>query len=291
MSRSEIHTLQFDSPVDAARFAKTTPRVPKSQRESDKNKDGDWALGLDLAETLDKVESGYIWNQGLDAMTASMEVTDELAAKSSLPRLVRAVSGGVPCVGAHVMGHPKAMYRKQKRDTVDRPVLSVGINTGLAWSVTSKQRLNFAAAMLSAVDQLERVGYRVELTALWRAADSGECSDYSKWTNIEVMLKRASERWNPTTIAFVVGHPAVQRRMYWRILETQEQWRHLTDGYCYHADSIHYDRSMAMDFDIYFGNMASAIAKKCNTPEGAFAYVESVVNSMLADQKAAVSRG
>ena len=285
MSRSEIHSLYFDTPIDAALFAMNTPRAKGARRSSEDNEGHEWDMGMDLPETLDKVSSAYVWRQGMDQLSDSMEITDELAARSELPRLKRVIAGGLPCVPAYVTGHPKAMYQKTKQDAVDRPVLSIGIQTGIAWIVRPHHRINFAAAMMSAANALESMGYRCELTALWRAPDSGECSDYKRWCNIEVTLKTAQERFNPASIAFVCAHPAVQRHMFWRILETQKQWVHLTDGYCYHRDSVHYERSMSGDFDIYFGNMASAIADKCETPEGAFKYVEQVVGDMLADMK------
>jgi hypothetical protein len=240
---------------------------------------------MKFQETIDKTRSAYIWTEGLDKLNESLKITAELAAKAELPRLQRRVEGGAVCVPAYISGHPKAMYRKDKAPAVDRPVLSVGINTGIAWVVNPEQRLNFAAAMLAAVDELESSGYRCELIALWRAA-SDKNDDYSKWANIEVMLKRPQDRWNPSSVAFCVAHPAVQRHMYWKILETQEEWRQCTDGYCYHKDSIAYDRSMSADFDIYFGNMCSNIASKCNTPEGAFEYVQSIINDQMSQMEA-----
>jgi hypothetical protein len=187
-----------------------------------------------------------------------------------------------------VTGDPRCMRRRTKSPALDKPVLSIGLSLGIYWGVTFKQRVNMGAAMLSIVDELERSGYRCEVVALWRASATNN-SDYSKYVNIEYNLKAAVDRWNPAAMAFAIAHPAAQRRLTWRIAETQKQWQNAIDhGYCNHINTADYNRSMAADFDIFFGNMDSDIARQCNTATGAFEMISKVVNDQLKKAKQAV---
>jgi len=272
--------------VEAANFAATTTRCHGSYQQSEKRTTDDtWALGETLETTIEKVRTGYVWSTGLETMSSAMDVTDRLAARAMLPRVKHDIVGSSVSVGAYITGHPLCMRRRQRMPAVDKPVLSIGIPMGIVWSTKAEERLNMGAAMLSAVDKLESNGYRCELVAVWRASGDN-CDDYSNWVNIEYMLKRAQDRWNPATLAFVMAHPAVTRRLTWRIAETQKQWKNaVSDSYLSNKNTEKFHTSMAGDFDIYFNNMIPSMCARCKTPAGAFEYIAEVINQQLAEQE------
>ena len=283
MSRKQHHTLSFDSIADAVQFARTTPRASDMPVSSAKAKKADWDNGMSLKETINFCANGEVWQQGVDTMMGAMEVTDALTAKHLAPRIVRHVVGSSPSVGAYVTGHPRCMRRRTKQPAITKPVLGIGIPLGIYWGVTARQRLNFGAALLSAVDSLERAGYRCELIALWRASVNNRPGE--AYINIEYNIKRPQDRWNPATFAFVLAHVAFQRRLTWRIAETQPQWREAIDRhYASNTNTPALEESLAADFDIYFLNMGPSAAKQCDTPEGAF----TLVNDTLTRQMAAL---
>ena len=283
MSRTEMHTLTFDSLVEAANFARTTPRDSGAPDSSGKLKDDNtWDLDMNLEQTLAFVASGEIWEKGLNNMTDAMEITDTLAARSVLPRVNSVIAGGAVSIGRYVTGDPRCMRRRQKSPAVDKPVLSIGIQLGIAWSVSAEQKLNFGAALLSVIDELERSGYRCEVVALWRASGNNG-PDYKHYVNIEYNLKQPQDRWNPASLAYAIAHPAFIRRMTWRIAETQHQWNIATHScYCTNENTKHLRRSLSADFDIYFDCLEPGNARKCDRPAGAFEYVTGVVNKQLA---------
>ena len=288
MSRSDMTTLTFDSLEDAARFARETPRCPMSKTLSqDEPSTRAWDNGMQLEESIDRAASGYIWDDGVAMMTDTMQITEELSARSESPRVARAIQGGSVSMGAYMSGHPRCMRKRSKQPRVEHPVLSIGIPLGIYWGIDVRQRMNFGAAMLSAVNQLERTGYRCEITALWRAGDTNR-DPYHQWINIEYNLKSAGEKWSPASIAFCVAHPGFQRRLTWRIAETQQAWKRTIDGgYASNSNTKEFQNSMAYDFDIYFDNMDTDIGNACSSPEGAFEYVNGVINKMVINAKEA----
>lgn len=286
MSRMDMHTLTFQSLNDAVDFVKTTKRNDPNKCSSTKKEDYNWDAGMNYTETLKHASGEKIWAEGVNKMMRAMDITDELAAKSMSPRVVNDLVGGAVNMGAYMTGHPRNMRRRTKAPAVDKPVLSIGVCLGIYWGVRAQERLNMGAALLSAVDQLERNGYRCEITALWRGGPTNDFN-YSKYVNIEYVLKRPEERWNPGAMAFAFAHPAFQRRLTWRIAETQPQWRKAITHYCDHKNTEAMDKSLASDFDIYFNNVDRGMHGKIQTPKDAFKYVQETLNAQLARAKEA----
>lgn len=281
MSRFDMTTLQFDSLLDAAEYAKKAKRVGSNDSSKTATATRSWDDNLGLQKTLNHLTDGYIWEKGLATMISGMEITDELAARSSLPQIMNHVVGGSLNVGRYLTGHPRNMRRREKMPATDRPVLSIGIPLGMASGVSTTERLNFGAAMLSAVDQLERSGYRCEIVTLWRITGCGS-EDYSKYINIEMTAKQAHERWNPAALAFALAHPAMLRRLCFKLAESEQAWDQTCNaGYGYNTNDKWLKRSLAGDFDIYFDNMDYGISQACNSPKGAFKYVEGIINDQL----------
>lgn len=280
MSRHNIHTLYFTDMAEAAHFARHTPRADMAPAESQDRRDHDWDLGFDLEESIECAEGTRFWD-GVSTMMDNMEITDKLAAKADLPRVKRHLVGGSVSMGAYLSGHPKHMRRRSPQPSVDRPVLSIGVSLGIYWGTTAAQRLNMGAALMSAIDQLERNGYRCEVIAFWRA--SGTNNDpFKHWVNIEYQLKAPQSAWNPSALAFTIAHPAAQRHLTWRIAETQTQWTGaLRSCYCSNINTQKYHESCAGDFDVYFGNMGRSESAECNTLPGAFGMVQATITDQM----------
>ena len=281
MSRDNIHTLYFSDLAEAAQFARSTPR-PEGARDLSEQPEGyDWDMGLDLADTIDHAEGTAFWD-GVSSMMDTVDITDKLAAKADLPAVQRDLVGGSVNVGAYLTGHPRHMRRRTPQPAVDKPVLTIGVSLGIAWMVKAEHRLNFGAALMSAVDQLERNGYRCEIIAYWRASGTN-ANAFKYWVNIEYLLKRSDQTWNPSALAFAIAHPAFQRRMTWRIAETQPQYHDsLRAAYCSNTNTKKYHESCAGDFDVYFGNVGRNENNAISTPADAFQYVTGTVNDQLA---------
>lgn len=255
MSRHDMHSLYFDDLAEAAHFARSTPRTDGAPEISRRPNDYDWDFGCDWDTALEYAEGKRYW-AGADDLMAKMELTDKLAAKAKLPRISRELVGGSVNVGAYLSGHPRHMRRRQPQPAVDRPVLTIGVSLSISHCVTANARLNMGAAVLSAVDALERSGYRCEIIAYARYGAAGMDDDTSGWVNIEYVLKKPDQRWNPSAVAFALAHPAFFRRMTLGIQETQAEWLPVThNSYGRPFTNATFHASAAGDFDVYFPNM------------------------------------
>ncbi len=281
MSRHDMTTRRFKSLREAALYAMHTPRIENSKAQSEHADYGyDWSYNVGLDECLNKLHDGYIWQEGVDKLSGALDVTESLAARSELPRVVRNIIGGSISMGAYVTGDPRCMRRRTKQPAVEKPVLSVAIPIGAACGVTARQRANFGAAILSACNVLERAGYRVEIDAIWRIGC--EQTPYKNWFNMEVEVKGARDRLNPAAFAFAVMHASMLRKWGFRVAETVEAWRPtVNNGYGQNTNGKRFHASLAADYDLYFDNMDYTMSHMCSTPEGAFKYVEDVVNRQL----------
>lgn len=281
MSRHDIPTLRFDCPADAAHHARTVPRTGVGDI-SDTGLSYDWDAGHDLPTALAHSSGDERWN-GVAEMMQAMEITDELTAKSELPQITRSLVGGNVNVPAYLSGHPLHMRRRKKAPRVDKPVMTIGVSLMFAHFVSSHQRLNLGAAILSAVDELETRGYRCEIIAFYRGAPYGNIRSnrFTNWVNIETTLKRPDERWNPSAIAYAVAHPAFMRRTILRVVETMpEAERLIRANYGTCGTSSVWHASCAGDFDLYIPNMADE-CQECQTPHGAFQYVQRLMSEQL----------
>jgi hypothetical protein len=279
MSRHDMHSLYFDDLAEAAHFARSTPRTDGAPRTSRDPNGYDWDMGCDWSTTLEYAEGKRYWN-GADDLMQKMELTDQLAAKAKLPRVSRELVGGAVNVGAYLSGHPRHMRRRQPQPAVDRPVLTIGVSLSISHCVTANARLNMGAAVLSAVDALERGGYRCEIIAYARYGASSMADDTSGWVNIEYTLKKPDQRWNPSTVAFALAHPAFFRRLTLGIQETQAEWMPVTlESYGRPFTNKTFHDSAAGDFDVYFPNMQHD--GPYAEPEYAFAAVRELFEDQL----------
>jgi len=279
MSRFDMTTKRFDNFKALAQFAATGEPVAGTGASRKVTYDLDWDNGYDFDKTMECLNTGYIWTDGVGMLRNSMNITEKLAARSSLPTVVRDVVGGAVSVGAFLAGHPRHMRRRQKAPAIAKPVLTIGVPIGAAWFVSSEQRANFGAALLSVCKVLERQGYRVEIDVLWRC---GANNAYKHWINIEVPVKKATDRLNLASLSFAVMHSAMLRRACFGVAERVPAWEATVErSYGLNENDRKFYASLAADYDLYFGNMVDDIATACTTPEGAFKYVEEQVSEQL----------
>jgi hypothetical protein len=271
MSRQEMTTRRFESFKQLSHYAQTTERALPHTASEKTEYDHEWDYGMDLQTTLHNLDNGYIWDDGVNLLKTSLEVTEKLAAKAFMPGIRRDVVGGAVSIGAFLAGHPRNMRRREPAPAIDKPVLSVGIPINLVCTCRASQRANYGAAILSVCNQLERKGYRLNIDAIWRA---GAHNPYSNWINVEINVKGPRQRLNMAAFSFAIMHAAVFRRAGFRVAETVSEWGNtVACGYGYPANDRPFHNSMASDYDLYFDNMDPRLSRTCNTPEGAFGYV------------------
>jgi len=252
MTASQIHTLRFDSVSELGRFAQNTPRYSELA-QSAKAESQTWDYGMNYDAAIQTAVDGGYWEEGAAMMNKSVKLCHDLQEHRQLPTLATHIQGFMPCVPNFLMGVPNSMFKRPLTDKLDRPVLRIGVNMGVAYGVPAEDLIRKGAAILACIDDLESNGYRCELVALWRASSCNE-EPFAKWVNIECVIKQADQHWNPTSAAFMLAHPAAIRRVMWRVAETQPVYDHaINSHYCTNRNTIKLKESMAADFDVWFG--------------------------------------
>ena len=133
--------------------------------------------------------------------------------------------GAFANVPAFLTGEPCAMF-DQASSPQNVPFLSMAVVCGRLATTTAEAVNARGAAVLSIIDALTSGGVRVELDALWRNCDlTGAESDF------RVRLKHADQQYDSHACAFALAHPAFNRRLMWRLCESQSGLHHMIGSY------------------------------------------------------------
>lgn len=125
------------------------------------------------------------------------------------------VEGFVPCVPRAIEGHPEAMFYCEKipfKHKVLNLIIHVGATSGYGVD-DFIQRATFVARL---IDELEHKGYRINLYT----AKSAYCN--GQYYMFMVRIKASTEQLSLKRIAYPIGHPSMQRRHFFKVLETLE---------------------------------------------------------------------
>lgn len=215
-------TKEFDSLTAIASYIMTTDRADGAGNDSyEQPAARSWDLGMGLNGAIEMAAKGGHWPKGAeDIMKTHMEMA-ALKNEGKVPAEDYEVVGHTLDISAYLSGQPDCYINEGEEDDNKKPVLSIGVQCGRTMSMKSKDIMNRGSAILSVIDDLEDQGYRVELWALWNQAGSGE-------TSFRTLIKGAEDSWSPSAVAFALCHPAFNRRLMWRVAETEEELNTMT---------------------------------------------------------------
>lgn len=126
------------------------------------------------------------------------------------------VVGGHVSVPRMLEGLPTNMvYQKM----VEKPqkVLNVYKSAGYNWKYSESEIIDYSTKAVQIVELLEAKGYRVNLFVVKLNVNR---NNPAIPFFIKVKVKNSSERINMKKIAFCLAHPAFQRRLLWRLIES-----------------------------------------------------------------------
>jgi hypothetical protein len=127
MSRAEIkRTKVFDSVSGFTQWARDTARMTGSRCSSTDGSD-QWCGGSEAMAYELGLSGGY-WAEGAAKMAKQMTITRDMQALAPMPTRERAVQGHMPCVPAHIMGHPLSMFKQGEDLSSGKPVISIGLS-------------------------------------------------------------------------------------------------------------------------------------------------------------------
>lgn len=226
---SNYYRKDFDSISAMARFIDSNPRHPEcragSSSESRAPRDG-WDNNVGFEGALSMAAAGGRWPEGAKNL---LETHVEMTALKNEGRVNAEdydVTGHTLDIGSYLAGLPDCFINDGDEDENIRPIIRIGVQIGRSALVGSTSVLRRGSAILSVIDDLEAQGFRVELTALWANQDpiGGDMGD------VRVVVKEAQDIWSADSVAFAICHASFNRRLTWRVIETQENMSGLTNG-------------------------------------------------------------
>lgn len=237
-----IVSRHFHSITDFARAVKQAVPVEEF-KASTKPKNRNWDGGMDLPEAIDCAEKGGVWPEGAKNLLEAKIETDVLMKDQTAPAEETDVTGHTLDVGDFLAGVPDCWIGEGEEEECSAPIVVIGVQIGRRASVKSASVMRRGAAVLSLIDKLEGEGIRCELWALWANADHGYQSDF------RVKVKGAEDTWSPDSVAFALGHPCFNRRLAFRLCESEPELKALWgSGYGRGVSRV---STTAKDFDVF----------------------------------------
>jgi hypothetical protein len=169
-----------------------------------------------FAEAVEQSKKG--WPAGVAKLSKVRATLDHLVEKAIAVKgknLRWDVTGDFLDVGRYLAGEPECNgeFRDEDEGQLQTRVVRLVANVSAMGGVNSKSIFSAGAALYAAVDILESLGHRVEL---WLG--SGSERD-SKRLQVYVLIKDASQQFDPDRLAFFLCSNASLRRLFFSVEE------------------------------------------------------------------------
>ena len=180
--------------------------------ESDvQNRPGSSFFGEEKWDDLIRLAK-FGWPEGLSLMSQTLQVINNIPA--TIHRKRYDVAGMYPAISRAVAGNPVAMVRRGQTTEHRRPIVTVRVNRHLSGAINKIIIVNRGAALVSAIDELERTGYSVELLVTDIANAAGQTY------TLQFPIKKAGEALDLDRTIFLLAHPGATRRMSFHLIKT-----------------------------------------------------------------------
>ena len=182
------------------------------------NDAGGWQGTSTFAEAVEQSKKG--WPEGVERLSgirASLEHLVEKAVAVRGRNLRWDVTGDFLDVGRMLSGEPECCgeFRDESEGQLQARVVRLVANVSAMGSVGSESIFSAGAALYAAVDILESLGHRVEL---WLGSGS-ERHGTGDRLQVYVLIKEASQQFDPDRLAFFLCSNASLRRLFFSVEE------------------------------------------------------------------------
>lgn len=199
--------LNFNSLTELARYLDSTERLPGSDDWSTRSQSAH-ECSFTWDESINLARNGGYWAEGATKLVQGVTDAAALRENYTKPMISNDVAGFAPDVPAYLAGVPDCMMAYDDGDmtTAQMPTVSIGIGT-FSHGVSADSVMNRGIAIMSLVDSIEAVGYRVQIDFV------GDNTGKGGLKKLRVVLKRPQDSWNPGAVAFATAHAAMLRRL------------------------------------------------------------------------------
>lgn len=171
--------------------------------------DNDRMRGTSMADAIAMARDG--WSEGAEQAAKLHEgITASMPERKRLARYD--IAGQVPNIPRALAGNPMNMLRHVRKETAQRPIVTLVCSIAVNWGYPPSAMLCHAAAMAAVVDFLESAGFRCEVLMVARTSNSSLAAE------VAIKLKSAEQPLNLSVMAYGLGHPALWRRMIFGLL-------------------------------------------------------------------------
>ena len=214
-----MEDLEFNSITEMAQYLESTERLPGAGEFSIRDQSAR-ECSMTWDQTMDLARNGGYWIEGAEQMVDGMANATALRENHAQPMIQYDVAGFMPDVPAYLAGQPDCMMQYDEGDmtVAQMPTVTIGVGT-FSHAVAASSAFNRGVAILSLIDAIEAVGYRVQLDFV---GDNREMFGSASVKRIRVVLKRAQDHWNPGNVAFATANAAMLRRLTVACLERDE---------------------------------------------------------------------
>ncbi len=185
----------------------------RSSRNTEDHGDS-WDAGVHYQEACKKVDEG--WPEGTKLVRKASEMMKKLIPPESIrnKNFYEYSGGAYVDVGRYCSGDPEHFVQFEQKPIKKQKVITMLTEISGVCHYKANQFINRGAAMIAAIDLLEKLDYRVELLIGLQTHHSHNLHMTS------ILGKRANQPVEIDKLAFSIGHPAFFRRLWFSYIET-----------------------------------------------------------------------
>ena len=218
--------ITFNSLHEMSDWIERTPRTERGEqyeRSTEESAKYRKFAGTDsFAEADNLLKFGDDENaKKIQAAHANVKATPGVSERN---RLYNSPCGFLPIVPRVLAGVPENMLNIRKEEYRSTKVINVIYNTAVDYRVSAKEIIKTSASVASAINTLEKNGYRVNLYA----ANFTDMRDEP--VSIMVKIKDAGQYFDGLRVAYPLVNPSFLRRHIFAVLERMPEI-HLTGSY------------------------------------------------------------
>lgn len=221
---------------------------------SRKEGNSDWRGTDSWEETMELARYG--WTEGRRNLVKTLNIFIEKEKYLISPRYSYNVGGLFPNVPRYVAGDPLHMVNQDREEKGPIKILNLLVNVTSSASVSGQSKINWGAALVSIIDNLESSGYSISIT--WVTASKPSDSYDGPDVVLSYDLKSAGEHVDLDKLAFWLINPSTLRRIDLSFIERFDIQRWYGEGYGLPKKSSSLKRFFNEDFIILDGSKGSS---------------------------------
>lgn len=181
--------------------------------------DAEWYGTASLDQAIQLAYQG--WPEGVERV---QEVRNKLDFSDLLPtaqRLLRnvEVAGDEPDIGLFLQGEPEHMVTLHEVEQLQQgKVLRLQLNRSASCDILAEQLVRRGVAILAVVETLLLLGFTIELSIIIAVKEM----HYEEQMEFHIPILHAGDPVNLDTLAFMLLHPAVLRRLWFAATECED---------------------------------------------------------------------